>query len=397
MLISDWCTLLSCLLVATSCVAHGCPDDCVCRQDSHFVNCSSLGLSDVPGNLPADTVTLSLQGNDITEIRAGSFAGVEALRALDLSDNRIHSIDANAFGKLSKLSQLNLSRNRIRELHGETLRHSPRLSRLDVTHNALMSLPVGLFHGLRDLSRLHLRGNGLASLEGGVVQPLVGLRDLSLADNPWECDCHLSEMRSWLERYSHRGGAVDEVRCSFPRSLKDRSLASLPADIFSECAPLREYPALAPSPGVTTSPGVAASPGVVPSPGVVASPGVVPSPGVIASPGDPEQGEEAGALVATADADAAAPPFCTVRPKQPPVNVRRAVGTLAVAGVVCGITSLMMVVAAVYGCLYAAMMSRVRGGGGGSDEARERQSLAMEASEEASEEFAKEPLNPSPA
>lgn len=53
---------------------------------------------------------------------------------------------------------------------------------------------------------------------------------------------------------------------------------------------------------------------------------------------------------------------CELKPKPRPSNLRHAVATVIITGVVCGIVCLMMLVAAIYGCTYAAITAQYHGG-----------------------------------
>lgn len=51
-------------------------------------------------------------------------------------------------------------------------------------------------------------------------------------------------------------------------------------------------------------------------------------------------------------------PECEPKQRHRPVNLRHAIATVIITGVVCGIVFLMMLAAAVYGCAYAAIMAK---------------------------------------
>uniref|UniRef100_UPI00358FF401 leucine-rich repeat and transmembrane domain-containing protein 2-like isoform X1 n=1 Tax=Myxine glutinosa TaxID=7769 RepID=UPI00358FF401 len=341
------CTLVFFMLaLAENC--GGCPAACSCSSDTAMVDCSSQGLSQIPKNLPLNTRFLSLRNNSITSLPDRAFVNLIRLEELDLSHNGIEFFPATAVRGLSRLLQIDIANNSINTVAAHSFTDTPSLVHFDLSNNRLSSLPMGLFLGLWNLSHLSLSGNQLPSLERDLLEPLVHLEQLRLAGNPWECDCYLANLRHWLEWYSYRGGEVDEVCCFFPKNLKDRRLINIPKEIFSLCPTL-------------------------PGNGKPGSMGGADIGGGNGVGSDDLEGEE--------QKDGCASPN-----RYQPVNVRRAVGTLAVAGVVCGIISLMMVVAATYGCLYAVMMSRMH------REMKARQATPPGTPDETTD--AKEPLNP---
>ncbi|XP_078466690.1 leucine-rich repeat and transmembrane domain-containing protein 2 [Lampetra planeri] len=332
---------LALLTLLWSRAARCCPAQCDCSERAGSVDCAARGLSAVPSDLPPGTRSLHLQLNGIAELPDGAFGAVApSLELLDVSGNGLAALRADALLGLARLRELRLANNSLRALAPGVLRHSLALRELDLSLNELPRLPRRLFYGLRNLSRLSLRRNRLAGVERDLVEPLVGLRSLQVAGNPWRCDCYTAELRSWLEWYTYRGGLVDELHCALPQEFKGRNLLSIPSEVFFLCSLVRD--------------------------------------------GSPSRGQEGGDRAGSVQSGA---PPCTVASRNPPASVRRAVGTLAVAGVICGVISLMMVVAATYGCLYAAMMSKVH-----QPEAAACQLLVRDASDENRD--AKEPLNP---
>ncbi|XP_040050803.2 platelet glycoprotein Ib beta chain [Gasterosteus aculeatus] len=86
------------------------------------------------------------------------------------------------------------------------------------------SLPTGFPPATTSL-RLH--DNRLTTLPNGLLDHLTSLRSVSLQGNPWECDCGVLYLRSWLLRQpaglqSHLG-----VNCSSPPGLRGRLVAYL--------------------------------------------------------------------------------------------------------------------------------------------------------------------------
>uniref|UniRef100_A0A3Q3LYK2 Leucine-rich repeats and transmembrane domains 2a n=1 Tax=Mastacembelus armatus TaxID=205130 RepID=A0A3Q3LYK2_9TELE len=183
---------------------------------------------------------------------------------------------------------------------------------LDLSLNGLSSVPVGLLDELQSLRWLSLAGNRLHGLERAAFEPLANLQHLELGHNPWECDCNLRDFKHWMEWLLYRGGKVDAVECTLPKDLRGRDIRGVPVEMFNYCVPPCSRNVLNPSGGGGGGGGG----------------------GGVEAPGD------------------------CARARYRPASVRRAIGTVVIAGVVCGIVCIMMVAAAAYGCIYASLMAK---------------------------------------
>uniref|UniRef100_A0A8C9VTC3 Biglycan n=1 Tax=Scleropages formosus TaxID=113540 RepID=A0A8C9VTC3_SCLFO len=133
-----------------------CPFGCQCHL--RVVQCSDLGLSAVPKNIPADTKLLDLQNNRITEVKENDFKGLSNLYALSLVNNKIAKVHPRAFTPLRSMQKLYFSRNLLTEVP-KNLPSS--LVELRIHENRIKKVPEGAFAGLGRMNCIEMGGNPL--------------------------------------------------------------------------------------------------------------------------------------------------------------------------------------------------------------------------------------------
>ncbi|XP_068439542.1 reticulon-4 receptor-like 2 [Clinocottus analis] len=230
--------------------AKRCPGRCLCYESSDLVDCRSRGLVRVPPRVPRGTWLLDLNGNQLTEVQRGSFAGLWALKVLlvsnnsiqtlqpqfhaiatlyisapqclsslrflerlDLSSNRLRGLPRDFSQSLSSLQELQLARNLLRDLDSASLAGLGHLRKLDLSHNRILAVDVAAFGGLFRLSLLDLSGNGLTELGDGVLSRQQRLEVLLLGRNNISRigTRALAPLRS-LRLFGLRGNQLEHIR-----------------------------------------------------------------------------------------------------------------------------------------------------------------------------------------
>lgn len=156
-----------------------CPFRCQCHL--RVVQCSDIGLDQVPKNIPPDTTLLDLQNNKITEIKDDDFKNLKQLHALIIVNNKIKSISPGAFAPLTKLERLYLSKNSLKELPTNMPKS---LQELRVHENLLTKVKKSVFDGLNNMIVIELGTNPIDSsgIEKGAFQGMKKLSYLRIAD-----------------------------------------------------------------------------------------------------------------------------------------------------------------------------------------------------------------------
>lgn len=161
-----------------------CPHNCSCALagplQSCVVNCSNIGLEKAPAaaDLPLAT------------------------NVLDLSKNHISSLDTSLLNDLTGLRELYLQGNRINVL------------------------PRGVFC-CGPLSVLDLSNNQITTVKERICDNPCNLTQIDLSSNPFDCDCKLLRLVSWLQKKGVRVRRPESMLCNHPTELQQRPLLNI--------------------------------------------------------------------------------------------------------------------------------------------------------------------------
>lgn len=142
---------------------------------------------------------------------------------------------------------------------------------------------------------------------------------------------------------------MDAVECTLPKDLRGRDIRGVPVEMFNYCLQLEDENGGG-GDGSRSGQGGGGGGGGPPCSRNALNPsGETPISDNSGNSGDDPSSSTGGGGEAPSDC---------VRARYRPVSVRRAIGTVVIAGVVCGIVCIMMVAAAAYGCIYASLMAK---------------------------------------
>ncbi|KAI5093440.1 asporin [Silurus meridionalis] len=172
-----------------------CPFGCQCSR--RVVQCSDLGLMSVPRDIPADTIMLDLQNNDITEIKEDDFKKLSNLYALFLVNNQISKIHPKAFQNMGKLRLLYLSYNHLTQIPENMPKN---ILELRIHDNKISRIRKEAFKGMQSLHVLEMSANPIANsgIELGAFDDMATLylriAEARLTAIPKELPSSLSEL-----------------------------------------------------------------------------------------------------------------------------------------------------------------------------------------------------------
>jgi Leucine-rich repeat (LRR) protein len=152
------------------------------------------------------TKTIQMDGNGIDSLPSYAFNPKSQVKHLYFHNNQIESIATNTFWGLKELTYIILDNNKIHRIEDNGLNFSPQknLSNIiyvSIANNNLTtsSFTNTTFERNEKVSvELHLENNNINSLKEEVFEPFLsnGKNTLYLADNDFDCDCHMQ----WLLR-----------------------------------------------------------------------------------------------------------------------------------------------------------------------------------------------------
>ncbi|XP_065742738.1 leucine-rich repeat-containing G-protein coupled receptor 5 isoform X3 [Phocoena phocoena] len=164
---------------------RGCPAHCQCEPDGRMllrVDCSDLGLSELPSNLSVFTSYLDLSMNNISQLPPNPLHGLRFLEELRLAGNALTYIPKGAFAGLYSLKVLMLQNNRLRQVPTEALQNLRSLQSLHLHNNRIHSLGKKCFDGLHSLETLDLNYNNLDEFPTA-IRTLSNLKELGFHSN----------------------------------------------------------------------------------------------------------------------------------------------------------------------------------------------------------------------
>ncbi|XP_008277702.1 leucine-rich repeat, immunoglobulin-like domain and transmembrane domain-containing protein 3a [Stegastes partitus] len=207
---------LLCVHVLLCCLSMAqpfCPSQCTCvfhgRTDgvgTRSVLCNDPDMSDIPVNVPVDTVKLRIEKTAVRRIPTEAFYYLVDLRYLWVTYNSVTSVDTGSFYNLKVLHELRLDGNMISIFPWESLKEMPRLRTLDLHNNRLTNVPTEAIPYLLNITYLDLSSNKFTTLPSDLMDiwPPFNGRPVStnasqkvvlgLQDNPWFCDCKISKL-----------------------------------------------------------------------------------------------------------------------------------------------------------------------------------------------------------
>ena len=126
--------------------------------------------------------SIQIVEKDIISLKPKDFAGLDAVKMLNLEGNKIQRLNASYFSDLKALEYLILARNPLNVL-GNELSSLSLLKRVDVSGCKLSSISANAFSANQKLEAVFISGNTIKELPDGIFARNNSLRIIDLAGN----------------------------------------------------------------------------------------------------------------------------------------------------------------------------------------------------------------------
>lgn len=126
-------------------------------------------MSDIPVNVPVDTVKLRIEKTAVRRIPTEAFYYLVELRYLWITYNSITTVDTGSFYNLKVLHELRLDGNMISMFPWESLKEMTNLRTLDLHNNRLTNVPIEAIPFLLNITYLDLSSNKLTTLPADLM------------------------------------------------------------------------------------------------------------------------------------------------------------------------------------------------------------------------------------
>ncbi|XP_078284479.1 leucine-rich repeat, immunoglobulin-like domain and transmembrane domain-containing protein 1a [Rhinoraja longicauda] len=226
-----------------------CPPQCICTFHSRIdelkaraVLCNNPEMTLIPGNIPDDTLKLVIEQTIIRQVSAHAFSSASRLECLRLTFNSISNFSGESLQGLTRLRELRLNDNVLSTFPWEALSHLPHLWLLDLHNNVLSSFATRADRYFKSITYLDLSNNRLTTLSVGVISMWLMVPPMAkvilsninskliigLHNNPWDCDCRLSELVHLIKMHNPTATLMDlGLKCSRPEYLSGALLNSI--------------------------------------------------------------------------------------------------------------------------------------------------------------------------
>ncbi|KPP71953.1 chondroadherin-like [Scleropages formosus] len=171
---------------------------------------------------------LHMSGNELSSLQPGSLDEVENLAILHLDHNKLTTYPSAAISKLRVVEELTFSKNPMKNIPDNAFQSFGRyMEKLHLDNMGLEKFSDGAFTGVKALKSLYLDNNKLKSLPRSL--DFGTIQNLTLANNPWSCNCQLAPLRKWMDSTRQHPDAI----CSSPSQHKGKQIRDISS--FGNC------------------------------------------------------------------------------------------------------------------------------------------------------------------